>query len=72
MEEVKQLLAKEWPQPSRQELEDCVRHIKNIPLQQAIEEKKKFVQQFEDAGEPMKAAQLLMEIKELREKISKR
>jgi DNA primase len=72
MKEVNRLIAKEWPQPSRQELKDCVRHIKNIPLQQAIEEKTKFVQQFEDAGEPMKAAQLLMEIKELREKINKR
>lgn len=72
VEEVKRLMAKEWPQPSQQELKDCVRHIKNIPLQQAIEEKKKFVQQFEDAGEPMKAAQLLMEIKELREEINKR
>lgn len=56
--------------PSLEELQGCVQHIRNYPLQQQIEEKAKSVERLANAGEPIKAAQLLAEM--LQDKINKR
>ncbi|SHE64572.1 DNA primase [Seinonella peptonophila] len=56
-------------EPSTDALKDCVRHIRNYPLQRQIEDKRKLVEQLDNAGEAIKAAELLRTIEELKKKI---
>jgi DNA primase len=57
---------------SEEALEDYVRHIRNVPLLKAIEEKEKQVEQLSRAGDPVKAAELSMEIARLRKQLGAR
>ncbi|MGA9174330.1 MAG: DNA primase [Thermoactinomyces sp.] len=51
---------------------DYVRHIKMAPLLKQIEEKEKLVEQLSRADEPVKAAQLSLEILQLRKQLQMR
>ncbi|WP_124727809.1 DNA primase [Staphylospora marina] len=53
-------------------LEDYVRHVKSVPLLQAIGEMEKQVEQLSRAGDPVKAAELMMEINRLRKQLGTR
>lgn len=53
-------------------LQDYVRHIQNYPLLKEIEKKEKMVEQLSRADEPVKAAQLSLEITRLRKKLQLR
>jgi DNA primase len=51
---------------------DYVRHIKNVPILRDIEEKEKMVERLSRADEPVKAAQLMQEIAQLRKQLQTR
>jgi len=57
---------------SEEALIDYVRHIRNAPLLEEIEQKEKMMEQLSRADEPVKAAQLLQEIAELRKQLQLR
>ncbi|WP_089966712.1 DNA primase [Lihuaxuella thermophila] len=57
---------------SQEALNDYVRHIRNYPLLKEIEEKERLVEQLSRADEPVKAAQLSLEITELRKQLQLR
>ncbi|MBA4493171.1 DNA primase [Paenactinomyces guangxiensis] len=57
---------------SEEALLDYVRHIRNYPLLKEIEQKEKMVQQLSRADEPVKAAQLSLEITRLRKQLQLR
>lgn len=54
---------------SEEALMDCVQHIQNAPILEEIERKEKMVEQLSRTDEPVKAAQLLQEIAELRKQL---
>jgi DNA primase len=57
---------------SEEALMDYVRHIRIVPLLKEIEEKEKMVEQLSRADEPVKAAQLSLEILQLRKQLQMR
>jgi DNA primase len=58
-------------QLSEEALQDYIWHIRNYPIQKEIEEKERLIAQLSRADEPVKAAQLLMEIVGLRRELQR-
>jgi DNA primase len=56
---------------SEEALQDYIWHIRNYPIQKEIEQKERLIEQLARADEPVKAAQLLIEIMRLRRQLQR-